>query len=154
MKLVVGDSPLRLDDVHALGDAATSLELSTGAWERIRESRTIADEQLAAGKSVYGLTVGLGSKVNMPIERGSVADYERSTLIGRIVGVGGAMDEATARRALALRIVNLAHGASGVSPHVVEQLVAMYNAGITPVVARIGSIGSSDLPECAQLCAT
>jgi len=154
VKVVVGDSPLRLDDVHALGDAATSLELSSGAWERIRESREIADEQLAAGKAVYGLTVGLGSKVNMPIERASVADYERSTLVGRIVGVGGAMDEATARRALALRIVNLAHGASGVSPHVVEQLVAMYNAGITPVVARIGSIGSSDLPECAQLCAT
>ena len=154
MRIIVGESPLRLNELHALGDPTTTLEISSAAWDRIRVSREIADEQLAAGKAVYGLTVGLGSKVNMPIERASVADYERLTLIGRIVGVGGALDETTSRRALALRIVNLTHGTSGVSPHVVEQLVSMYNAGLNPVVARLGSIGSSDLPECAQLCAT
>lgn len=154
MKVVVGEVPLGLATLHALSDPSTTIEVTEHGWERIRQSREIADEQLAQGKAVYGLTFGLGSKVDMPIERESVADFERSTIIGRIVGVGGPLDEKSARRALGLRIINLAHGASGVSPHVVEQLLAMYNSGVTPVVARIGSIGSSDLPECAQLCAT
>ncbi|MBM3685363.1 MAG: aromatic amino acid lyase, partial [Actinobacteria bacterium] len=154
MKMLVGATPLRLEALHALGDASTTLELSAESWDKVRRAREVADEQLASGKAVYGLTVGLGSNVDTPIERADVADFERSTLAGRIVGVGGPLDESTSRRALGLRIVNLAHGASGVSAHVVEHLLAMYNARVTPVISRVGSVGSSDLPECAEMCAT
>ena len=87
-------------------------------------------------------------------ERSSVPDYERKVISARIVGVGDPLSEESSRRALGLRIVNLGLGYSAVSPNVVEQLVAMYNANITPVVSSLGSIGSSDLGQCAQLCAT
>ena len=154
MNVVVGVSPLTLEEMIALGRPETQLTISDSAWTRIANARDIADEELARGSIVYGLTVGLGSNVTMPIERSSVPDYERKVISARIVGVGDPLSEESCRRALGLRIVNLGLGYSAVSPNVVEQLVAIYNANITPVVSSLGSIGSSDLGQCAQLCAT
>ena len=154
MKIIAGDRELTLEEMVALARRDTTLEVSKAAWARITDSRAIADEELERGAIVYGLTVGLGGKVSMPIERDSVPEFEKSVISARIIGIGEPLDEAVCRRALGLRIVNICHGRSAVSPHVVEQLLAMYNAGVTPIVASLGSIGSSDLGQCSQLCAT
>lgn len=153
MKIVVGDVPLNLEDLIALGSSETSIEIASLAIARIKESRDIADEHLKGKVAVYGLNVGLGANVSLSLERGSTADFERSVLEGRMIGVGEPLPDAVSRRALAIRIANLCLGNSAVSPHVVEQLVGMYNKGLTPVIASHGSVGSSDLGQCAQLCA-
>ena len=153
MKIVAGDHELTFDEMVALAEPDTTLEISDAAWDRIAESRAIADEELERGSVVYGLTVGLGSKVSDPLVRESTADYERSAISARIVGIGEALDESTCRRALGLRIVNMCHGHSAVSRHVVDQLLAMFQHHVTPVVASLGSIGSSDIGQGAQLCA-
>ena len=154
MNVIAGDRELTLEEMVALALPETTLEISKDAWRRVADSRAIADEELERGAVVYGLTVGLGGKVSMPIERDSVPEFEKSVISARIIGIGDPLEEAVCRRALGLRIVNICHGRSAVSPHVVEQLLAMYNAGVTPVVASLGSIGSSDLGQCSQLCAT
>jgi histidine ammonia-lyase len=154
MKLFVGDHPLKLSELVALGNSNTTIDLAPTAIRRISESRNIADEHLDGKTAVYGLNVGLGANVAMPLERSSTAEFERSVLEGRMIGVGNPLPEDVSRRALGIRIVNLCNGHSAVSPHVVEQLVEMYNRGLTPIVASQGSVGSSDLGQCAQLCAT
>ena len=122
MNVVVGVFPLTLEEMIALGRPETQLTIADSAWTRIANARDIADEELARGSIVYGLTVGLGSNVTMPIERSSVPDYERKVISARIVGVGDPLSEESCRRALGLRIVNLGLGYSAVSPNVVEQL--------------------------------
>ena len=154
MNVIAGDRSLTIADMVALARPETTLSLTDAAWQRIADARAIADEELERGAIVYGLTVGLGGKVTMPIERDSVPDFEKSVISARIVGVGDPLAEHVARRALGLRIVNICHGRSAVSPRVVEVLLAMYNSRVTPVVASLGSIGSSDLGQCSQLCAT
>ena len=153
MKITVGDNHLELADLIALGSLDTQIELTTAAVKRIAESRKIADEHLDGTSAVYGLNVGLGANVSMKLERGSTADFERSVIEGRMIGIGEPLPDSASRRALGIRIANLCNGNSAVSPHVVEQLVEMYNKGLTPVVASLGSVGSSDLGQCAQLCA-
>ena len=128
MKIIAGDRELTLEEMVALARRDTTLEVSKAAWARIADSRAIADEELERGAIVYGLTVGLGGKVSMPIERDSVPEFEKSVISARIIGIGEPLDEDVCRRALGLRIVNICHGRSAVSPHVVEQLLAMYNA--------------------------
>lgn len=153
MKITVGDNHLALADLIALGSLDTQIELTAAAVKRIAESRKIADEHLDGTSAVYGLNVGLGANVSMKLERGSTADFERSVIEGRMIGIGEPLPDSVSRRALGIRIANLCNGNSAVSPHVVEQLVEMYNKGLTPVVASLGSVGSSDLGQCAQLCA-
>jgi histidine ammonia-lyase len=153
MKITVGDNHLALADLIALGSLDTQIELTAAAVKRIAESRKIADEHLDGASAVYGLNVGLGANVSMKLERGSTADFERSVIEGRMIGIGEPLPDSVSRRALGIRITNLCNGNSAVSPHVVEQLVEMYNKGLTPVVASLGSVGSSDLGQCAQLCA-
>jgi histidine ammonia-lyase len=153
MKITVGDNHLALADLIALGSLDTQIELTAAAVKRIAESRKIADEHLDGASAVYGLNVGLGANVSMKLERGSTADFERSVIEGRMIGIGEPLPDSVSRRALGIRIANLCNGNSAVSPHVVEQLVEMYNKGLTPVVASLGSVGSSDLGQCAQLCA-
>ena len=48
-------------------------------------------------------------------------------------------------------IAGMAAGGSGVSPHVLDALVAMVNRGVHPVVPRLGSIGVADLPQLSHL---
>jgi histidine ammonia-lyase len=153
MSIIIGDRVLAFAELLAFADFETKIEISPKARQRIISSRAIANENIDSGKAVYGLNTGLGAKVSMPLERESVAAFELSVLSGRIIGIGEPLAIAVCRRALALRIVNICHGYSAISMHVVDQLVAMYNGSVTPVVASYGSVGSSDLGQCAQLCA-
>ena len=49
------------------------------------------------------------------------------------------------------RIAGMACGGSGISPAVLDALVAMLNAGVHPVVPSIGSIGVADLAPLSHL---
>lgn len=51
---------------------------------------------------------------------------------------------------LAARLVAICHGASGLSPVLAQTIAAMLNAGVHPVVRRIGSLGEADLSPLAQ----
>lgn len=51
---------------------------------------------------------------------------------------------------LAARLVAICHGASGLSPALAQTIAAMLNAGVHPVVRRIGSLGEADLSPLAQ----
>lgn len=129
MKVIVGDKPLELVDLIAFGSLETQIEISPAAIKRIAESRKIADEHMDGKTAVYGLNVGLGANVSMALERGSTADFERSVIEGRMIGIGEPLPDSVSRRALAIRIANLCNGNSAVSPHVVDQLAEMYNKG-------------------------
>ena len=51
-----------------------------------------------------------------------------------------------------LKIFNLSHGCSGVRVELVQKLIDLYNAGITPVIYQMGSLGASgDLAPLAHL---
>ena len=75
MKIVVGDKPLELAELIALGSLETQIEVSPAAIKRIAESRKIANEHMDGKTAVYGLNVGLGANVSMALERVSTADF-------------------------------------------------------------------------------
>src|SRR6185436_20184534 len=54
-----------------------------------------------------------------------------------------------------LRIQSLLRGHSGVTPSLVERLIAIWNAGVVPVVPQRGSVGASgDLAPLAHVALT
>src|SRR6266700_4807079 len=67
-------------------------------------------------------------------------------------GVGPPVDTEVVRATMLLRARTLAMGMSGVRPVLADALIAMLNAGITPVVPRYGSVGcSGDLAPLAHI---
>ena len=53
------------------------------------------------------------------------------------------MDEEIVRTAMLLRANSLSRGYSGIRPELVEAILALLNAGITPLVPEYGSVGAS-----------
>src|SRR5439155_24735510 len=67
-------------------------------------------------------------------------------------GTGPLLDDASVRLILALKVVSLAAGHSGVRPDLIELLLNLYNHGIYPCIPSKGSVGASgDLAPLAHL---
>ncbi len=105
---------------------------------------------LARGESVYGLTTGLGAAVDTRLDADVIPAFQARAIRARAVGVGEPFSTAEVRATLAARLVAICHGASGLSPELAATIAAMLNAGVHPVVRRIGSLGEADLSPLAQ----
>ncbi|MDN5785841.1 histidine ammonia-lyase, partial [Pseudorhodobacter sp.] len=83
------------------------------------------------------------------------ATLQRNLILSHCCGVGEALDVPTTRLMMALKLLSLGRGASGVRWDVIAQIEALLAAGVTPVVPAQGSVGASgDLAPLAHMTAT
>ncbi len=79
---------------------------------------------------------------------------QRNLIVSHCCGVGPPTPEPIVRLMMALKIVSLGRGASGVRREIIEQLQAMLARGICPLVPQQGSVGASgDLAPLAHMTA-
>lgn len=95
------------------------------------------------GERAYGFNTGFGHNVHLPVGDHSREELQRTLIHSHSSGVGPDADIATVRATMVLRANSLARGHSAVRPVVVETLLALLNAGITPAVPRYGSVSAS-----------
>lgn len=109
----------------------------------------------AAGEvAVYGVNTGFGKLASVKIAAKDTATLQRNLILSHCCGVGEALDEATTRLMMALKLLSLGRGASGVRWEVIAQIEAMLAAGVIPVVPSQGSVGASgDLAPLAHMTA-
>ena len=109
----------------------------------------------AAGEApVYGVNTGFGKLASVKIARGDTATLQRNLILSHCCGVGGAIPRRHARLMMALKLLSLGRGASGVRWELIELLQAMLAKGVTPVVPAQGSVGASgDLAPLAHMTA-
>jgi histidine ammonia-lyase len=148
----IGERPLTLADVEAVARDGTRVELAPSAVERVRMARDLVERVLAEDRTVYGVTTGFGHLSRVRISADDVAALQRNLIRSHASGVGDPFDVATTRAVMLLLLNSLAHGHSGVRVELLELLVGMLNAGVTPVVPMRGSVGASgDLAPLAHL---
>src|SRR5262249_57361207 len=83
------------------------------------------------------------------------ADLQRSLLRSHASGMGSPVEREVVRAMMLLRARSLALGYSGARPEVVDAILAVLNAGLTPVVPEHGSLGASgDLAPLAHCALT
>ena len=112
--------------------------------------RAAAQGQAAA----YGVNTGFGKLASVKIAPGDTERLQRNLILSHCCGVGEALDAATVRLMMALKLVSLGRGASGVRWDIVAQIEAMLDAGLTPVIPVQGSVGASgDLAPLAHMAA-
>ncbi|MFI4995303.1 MAG: aromatic amino acid lyase [Hyphomicrobiales bacterium] len=148
--IILGVRPLRIADVVAVARHDAHLDLAPGLGAQLAAARAALEEAAARGDKVYGLTTGLGAAADTPLEPSDLASFQRRALAARMVGVGEPLSREATRALLLARLAGLAKGASGISPSIPQAIADLLNAGVTPVVPGIGSIGAADLAPLAH----
>jgi len=151
MTITLGAIPITLDDVVAVARGGASVALVPEVAPRLAADRDVV-ERLAQGKTaIYGVNSALGANVGEPIEASAIDAFQLSAIRARAVAVGPPYDAASVRAMLVARAASLAVGGTGVSPVIVDALIALLNARVHPRVPRYGSIGVADLPQLSHL---
>ena len=110
---------------------------------------------IAAGETpVYGVNTGFGKLASIRIDAADTARLQRNLILSHCCGVGAPLPENVVRLIMALKLVSLGRGASGVRLELVRLIEAMLERGVLPVIPEQGSVGASgDLAPLAHLAA-
>ena len=111
--------------------------------------------QIAAGNEpVYGINTGFGKLASIKIDSADVATLQRNLILSHCCGVGAPLPDNVVRLIMALKLVSLGRGASGVRLELVRLIEAMLEKGVTPLIPEKGSVGASgDLAPLAHMAA-
>jgi histidine ammonia-lyase len=151
---ILAGRPLALGDLRRLA-AGAPLGIDPGANQAIEKSARAVSKIIEDGRTVYGINTGFGALATTAIPTPQLAELQRRLVLSHCVGVGPLLDDCIVRLVIALKIVGLARGYSGVRPVVIEALQSLLRAGIMPCMPAKGSVGASgDLAPLAHLAAT
>jgi histidine ammonia-lyase len=128
-----------------------SVAIGPDAMDRIRASRAVVDALVDGPTLIYGLNTGLGHMRDVQVPRETLREYQRMIVMAHEGAIGDPLPRAVVRAAMAVRLNGIARGGSGASPAVAEGLAALLNAGVTPLVGHVGSVGASDLMHMAGI---
>jgi histidine ammonia-lyase len=134
--------------------AGAPARLDPAALPRVKAAAAIIARAAAGDSAVYGVNTGFGKLASKRIRPADTATLQRNLILSHCCGVGDATPRDIVRLMMALKLVSLGRGASGVRPEVIRQLEAMLAADVTPVVPAQGSVGASgDLAPLAHMTA-
>jgi histidine ammonia-lyase len=103
---------------------------------------------------VYGINTGFGKLASIRIDAGDVATLQRNLILSHCCGVGEPLSDNIVRLIMALKLISLGRGASGVRLELVRLIEAMLERGVIPVIPEKGSVGASgDLAPLAHMAA-
>lgn len=141
--VVIDGAPLSLEEVERVARGRALVALGPNGRELLARSRAALDAALDDGAPLYGVNTGFGSLAGVRISPEDLRDVQQNLILSHAAGVGAPLAEDAVRAMLLLLAASLARGLSGVRPIVVERLLGLLNAGVTPSVPERGSVGAS-----------
>lgn len=142
---------LTVEDVVAVARAGTRVTVSQEALQRVREAREVVERVLARGTPVYGVNTGLGSLSRHQVPLEDLERFSFATVADQTASYGQPVATDIVRAMMVSRANGMAKAGVGVRREVVLQLVEALNAGVHPVVRRLGSVGQGDLSEMSDI---
>ncbi len=134
--------------------AGAGAALDAAAWKGIEAAAASVARIVASGKTVYGVNTGFGLLASKSIEPARLAELQRNLVMSHACGLGAPLERRIVRLVMALKVIGLGRGHSGVRRAVVEQILAMLERDALPVIPSQGSVGASgDLAPLAHLSA-
>ena len=144
----------RLPDLERLWREGRPARLHESAWRAVEGSARAVAEAAQGSEAVYGVNTGFGKLACVRVAPEDTATLQRNLILSHCAGVGAPLDRATTRLMMALKLLSLGRGASGVRPGTVRLIEGMLAAGVTPLVPLQGSVGASgDLAPLAHMTA-
>ncbi|QYR52284.1 HAL/PAL/TAL family ammonia-lyase [Lysobacter soyae] len=161
LKIVLDGTSLDRSALLKIAEGA-QVELAPPAVARVQKAAEFLDTQVVRGEPIYGISTGFGSNADKLLGAHSVRasradvqpmiELQENLIVTHAVCVGEPFETDVVRAMLAIRINTLLRGHSGIRLQTVEALTRMLNAGVVPVVPKLGSVGASgDLAPLSHL---
>ena len=135
---------LTLQQLRAIWSGKGALTLDAADYKRIEDSAAAVQRALATGAALYGINTGFGKLASKRINDADLAQLQRNLVLSHAVGVGPELDERVVRLAMAIKIVTLAAGRSGVRRVVVDTLAKLQEAANAARLASQESEAAAD----------
>ena len=143
-----------LAQLEAIWRGSDPVRLDPGARAGIDASARTVAEAARGDVPVYGINTGFGKLASVRIAPADTEALQRNLILSHCCGVGDALEPATVRLMMVLKLLSLGRGASGVRWEICALIEAMLAAGVLPVIPAQGSVGASgDLAPLAHLAA-
>ncbi len=155
-RLELGRRHVTIEDVLALarGERRVALEDDPDHREKLRRSLEVMAEAQRRNEAVYGVNTGVGSSARNAIPESLRDELPHHLLRFHGCGTGRILNETEAAAVVAVRLVPLARGYSGVRIELLERLCDLLNARLLPRIPEEGSVGASgDLTPLSYLAA-
>ena len=131
-----------------------TFRLDRGARPGVEAAAAHVARAAAGDAPVYGVNTGFGKLASVAIRASETAALQRNLIRSHAAGVGAPLAPGIVRLVIALKLLSLGRGASGVRWELIEALEALPAHGILPVIPSQGSVGASgDLAPLAHLTA-
>ena len=150
--LMLDGAPLSIEHVCDVARRSRPVEVSAAAVQVMLRSRAVIESALTDGEAHYGINTGFGSLSQKRIDPKDLRDLQRNLVRSHAAGVGDPLPEDGVRAMMLILAGSFCRGLSGVRPDLARLITGMLNAGVTPVVPSIGSVGASgDLAPLAHI---
>jgi histidine ammonia-lyase len=154
MTLVLHPGAVPLSDLERIWRDGVAARLDDTFRSGIARAAARIAEIAAGDAPVYGINTGFGKLASVQIPPADVETLQRNLILSHCCGVGAPLAPEIVRLVMALKLVSLGRGASGVKPATVELLESMLERAVLPVIPEKGSVGASgDLAPLAHMTA-
>jgi phenylalanine ammonia-lyase len=144
-KIVVRGDSLTIDDIVRVARRGYDVCLTEEEMilQRIDKSHEFIMQAVESNQSIYGVTTVFGGMSNISVSKEDAEALQNNIPWSHKSGAGKKLPIADVRASMLLRANSLMRGASGVRLEIIQRLVDFLNAGITPHMYELGSIGAS-----------
>ncbi len=152
--LTLTPGAVTLNDLAKIYWTEAAVRLDPTCHPAIERAQARIAKAVAGTDAVYGVNTGFGKLASVKIAAEDTATLQRNLILSHCCGVGPAIPRRHARLLMALKLLSLGRGASGVRLEVVTLIEDMLAKGVTPVIPAQGSVGASgDLAPLAHMAA-
>ncbi len=152
--LTLSPGDVTLNDLERVWREELPVVLDQAARKKIAAAAAQVDAAASGPDAVYGVNTGFGKLASIRIAPQDTAALQRNLILSHCSGVGPDTPRAIKRLMMALKLISLGRGASGIRPETVDLLEAMLAKDVTPVIPAQGSVGASgDLAPLAHMAA-
>jgi histidine ammonia-lyase len=150
--VILSGEPLRAEDVVAVARHGAKVSVGDGVTSAMEPARKRVEEHLLEDRAIYGITTGFGALADVRIPEEDLERLQQNLIRSHAAAAGELLPEEVVRAMMLLRARALAAGRSGVRPLLVERMIDLLNARVTPAVPSRGSVGASgDLAQLAHI---
>ncbi len=152
MTIKLTPGAMSLAALETLTREAAPFQLDRAARPAIDRSAEQIAKAAAGVDPVYGVNTGFGKLASVRIGHGDIAQLQRNLILSHSAGTGAPLSAQVTRLVMALKLLSLGRGASGVRWAVIEQIERFIAADVIPVIPAQGSVGASgDLAPLAHM---
>ncbi|MFZ1773060.1 MAG: histidine ammonia-lyase [Rhizobiaceae bacterium] len=154
MTHVLHPAAASLSDLEAIWRSEEAVSLDPSAKPAVAASSAIVLRAAQGQVPVYGVNTGFGKLASVRIAPDDTETLQRNLILSHCCGVGEPLEPANVRLMMALKLLSLGRGASGVRWEICSQIEAMLTRAVLPVIPVQGSVGASgDLAPLAHMAA-